>query len=55
MPVFWLLVVLAAAILWVLLSSVFVPLGKLVSRIWKDAVDAMQEENPGENNEKRGN
>ncbi len=55
MTIFWLLIVLAAAILWVLLSAIFVPLGMLVTRIWKDAVDAMQEENPGENNEKRGN
>lgn len=55
MPIFWFLVVLAAAILWVLLSAIFVPLGMLVSRIWKDVVEAIREEDPGENNEKRGN
>lgn len=38
-PVFFILIILGAIILWFLLSFVFFPLGKLLYRIWKDAVD----------------
>lgn len=41
MPIFVLLVFLGAGLLWLLLSFVFIPLGKIVSRLWKDAKDAM--------------
>jgi len=38
-PVFYILIILAVIVLWFLSSAIFVPLGKLVYRIWKDAVD----------------
>lgn len=47
-PVFIFLVFALAAVLWVLLSFAFKPLGKFVGRIWKDAKDAMDEEDPSE-------
>jgi len=46
LPVFIFLVFLIAAILWVLSSFAFIPIGKLVSRILGDAKDAMQKEDP---------
>jgi hypothetical protein len=49
MPVFYILVFIAACLLWLLLSSVYKPLGKLGHRIWKDAQDAMNEEDENEN------
>lgn len=55
MPVFYFLVFAAAILLWVLLSSTYVPLGTLAKRIWKDASDAMDDDgeenktNEGEN------
>ena len=48
MPVFIFLVFVLAAVLWVLLSFVFRPLGRFVGRVWKDAKDAMDEEDPSE-------
>lgn len=50
MPVFIFLVFVFAAVLWVLLSFAFRPLGRLVGRVWKDAKDAMDEEDPSEEN-----
>jgi hypothetical protein len=38
-PALIILVLIAAVVLWFLLSFVFYPLGKLVYRIYKDAVD----------------
>lgn len=38
-PVLIFLILLATFVLWFLLSFVFYPLGKLVYRIFKDAVD----------------
>ena len=49
MPVFYILVFIAACLLWLLLSSVYKPLGKLGYRLWKDAEDAMNEEDEEEN------
>ena len=49
MPVFYILVFLAACLLWLLASSVYKPLGKLWHRLWKDAVDAMNEDDENEN------
>ena len=48
MPVFWILVILAACLLWLLASSVYKPLGKLGYRIWKDSQDAMNEDDENE-------
>lgn len=44
MYVFVLLVFLAGALLWLLSSFVFIPLGKFVYHLWKDAKDAMEAE-----------
>lgn len=40
-PVFVFLVILVAVLLWFLLSFAFIPLGKLIYRIWKDTIDIM--------------
>lgn len=48
-PVFIILVILIAIILWFLLAFVFFPLGKLVYRIWKDAMNELSREEKGGN------
>ncbi len=40
-PVFVVLVILGTILLWFLLSFAFIPLGRLIYRIWKDAIDEM--------------
>lgn len=49
-PVFVILVILGAILLWFLLSFIFFPLGKIIYRIWKDAVNEI--EKTDETNEK---
>lgn len=49
MPVFYILVIIVAILLWFLLSFMFKPLGKLGHRIWQDAADAIDEEDKTEN------
>ena len=44
-PIFILLVILGAILLWFLLSFAYKPLGKLFYRIWKDASDEINEIN----------
>ena len=44
MPVFYILVFIGAILLWFLLAFMFKPLGKLGHRVWKDTVDAINEE-----------
>jgi len=44
LPVFIFIIFLIAATLWILLSFVFIPLGRIVSLIWKNAKDAMNKE-----------
>ena len=51
MPVFIFLVFVLAAVLWVLLSFVFIPLGRFVGRILEDAKDAMNKEDPEDSSE----
>ena len=51
-PVFIILVILAVIVLWFLLSFVFFPLGKLIYRIGKDAIDEMNREENEEEKEK---
>ena len=51
-PVFVILVILAVIILWFLFSFVFFPLGKLIYRIGKDAIDEMNREENEEEKEK---
>lgn len=41
MPIFVLLVFVGAALLWLLLSFGFIPIGKLSNRLLKDASDAI--------------
>ena len=48
MPVFYILVILAAILLWFLLAFMFKPVGKLGRRIVKDAVDAINEDDENE-------
>ncbi len=48
MPIFVILVVISAGLLWLLLSFAFIPFGRFVSRLWKDARDAMSEEDKDE-------
>ena len=43
MPVFIFLVFFSGILLWLLLSFAFIPLGKLGNRIWKDAKNAMND------------
>ena len=45
MPVFVFLVFLGGILLWVLLSFVFIPLGKFVTRLLSDAKEAINYEN----------
>ena len=51
MPVFYILVVLALGLLWLLLSSLYKPIGKLGHRLWKDAKDSMTEEDKNNDTE----
>lgn len=47
-PAFIILVLLGAVAAWFLLSFVFFPLGKLIYRIWKDAVDEINRNDESE-------
>lgn len=47
-PVFIILIVLGAVLVWFLLSFVFYPLGKFIYRIWKDMIDEMNREEVGD-------
>lgn len=47
-PAFIILVILAAVAVWFLLSFAFYPLGKLIYRIWKDAVDGINKNDESE-------
>ena len=49
MPVFIILLFLAVGLLWLLLSFAFIPLGKFVGRMIKDAKDAISKEDFNEN------
>lgn len=43
-PAFILLVLLGSVVVWFLLSFAFIPIGKFIYRIWKDAVDSINKE-----------
>lgn len=47
-PVFIILVIFAAILLWFLLSFAFIPFGKLIYRVVKDAIDVMNKEDKEE-------
>lgn len=51
-PVFIFLIIIALVALWFLLSFLFVPLGKLTHRVYKDAVDEMNREDKTKDNTK---
>lgn len=42
-PAFIILVILGIIVLWFLLSSAFGPVGKIIHRFWKKAVDEINE------------
>ena len=44
-PVFWLLIVIATIFLWFLLAFLYKPIGKFFYRIWKDAIDEINNNN----------
>lgn len=44
-PVFWLLIVIATIFLWFLLAFLYRPIGKFFYRIWKDAIDEINNNN----------
>lgn len=44
MYVFWFLVVLAVFLVWLVLSRIYRPLGRVGLRIWKNALDRMDDE-----------
>lgn len=52
-PVLVFLIILAAIVLWFLLSFVFYPLGKLIYRIYKDAIDEMNRKEKEEKAEEK--
>lgn len=47
-PVFVLLVILAAVVVWFLLSFAFKPIGRFFYRIWKDAVGEINKNDESE-------
>ena len=51
-PAFIILVILGVILLWFLSSFVFIPLGKLVYRVVKDAIDIMNKDDDEEEKEK---
>lgn len=51
-PVFVILVILGAILLWFLLSFVFYPLGRFLYLLWKDATDEMNREDKSKRRKK---
>ncbi len=52
-PVFWLLLLLAAVLLWFCLSFLYRWIGRIVWRLWKDARDEIQQLEQDEEQEMR--
>lgn len=52
-PVFWLLVIIIAVILWFLISFIFIPLGSVLVKKWDKTVEILNKDtestNKGEN------
>lgn len=48
LPVFIFLLFLGAAVLWLLLSFAFIPLGRFCAKLWQDAKDNMSKEDQQE-------
>ena len=53
MPVFYILIFIAAGLLWLLLSSMYKPIGKIGNRLLNDAKDAINDEDEDENENKK--
>ena len=53
MPVFILLLFLGVAVLWLLLSFCFIPIGKFASRLIKDAKTSMSKDDYKETSEEK--
>lgn len=41
-PIFWILVIISLILLWFLLAFLFKPIGNFFYRIWKDAIDEIE-------------
>ena len=54
-PVFYILVLVAAFLLWLLLSSLYKPIGVICHKLWGDAKDAMSETDENENTNEKEN
>lgn len=52
-PVFVFLVILGAIILWFLLSFAFVPLGNILYKKWKNAIDNINKEDTTKESEEK--
>ena len=50
-PVFWLLVLLGAVILWFLLTFIFIPLGDVILKKWDKTVEVLNREEKEEKEE----
>ena len=50
-PVFWLLIIVFAIILWFIISFVFIPLGTVVLKKWNKTLEILNKET--ENNEEK--
>lgn len=51
-PVLVWLIIIAAFLLWLLCSALYIPIGKLINRLFSDAREAMMEEEEKEREEK---
>lgn len=43
-PAFLIIVIIIAILLWFLLSFIFIPLGKLIYKVWKNTYDNINKE-----------
>lgn len=48
-PVLWILILLAAVLLWFIISFIFVPLGRLVLKKWDNVMGILNDEEEKEN------
>lgn len=52
-PILYILIVVAAILVWFLLSSLYHPIGRIGHKVWKDAVDEMSRVDEVENKNKK--
>ncbi len=53
-PVFWLLIIIFAVILWFIISFVFIPLGTMLLKKWNKTIEILNKEIEIENNDEKG-